>query len=667
MPYDQCESRLVSARAYARLSARATARPRLAVVGEFSSGKSTLLNLLLGREVLPTRTTATAAPAVWISHGTRRGYYIDAAGDQQPLPEDGIEAVPPGSRYIRLWLEADFLETCDILDLSGLADPGRTDDMTYQMLGHAHAVIWCTPATQAWRQSERAAWLAVPPRLRRHSLLAVTRMDKLRNDTDRERVMRRVSHEAAGLFSQFEPISALMALKALAENDAAAWDNSGIDALLEGITEQLSQIEAGRSALLRRYQPHPEGPEDQASEGLTPSSLMSAAAEEYGAEEYGAEEYGADEVLAFAPEAADEGEGPESEEKALLESLSRPAPLMLVTPFRPQPRPLSVTPESALEDRGSQDTASQDTVAQDMGPQDIGLADAAYPETDLREASFNDFRPGDSGLTEPAAFSRRAGGPTGTDQEPDLPDQPDAGCPPKGHDATLAPEAGGEIPSLLAQSAEEPEHPGPGEEDAGFDLSGFAERLNASSAAPPVSMTPASIETVSIEPVSMAAASAPPVSAPPVSATPVSAPSLPAPAPAPPELTLAAPPVPEVIAPALATPEVTKPAVIAAPVLADEAEAPSIAPAPPPAPVAETSEAARLPDIEAALQRVLSGYFPSRPPAPPAVPAAARAPHQTEIWAEIVSRAGPGAADPQIVAMIAELLARIFPAPKPPA
>ena len=64
MPYDQSESRLVSPAAFARLSARAHALPRLAVVGEFSSGKSTLLNLLLGGEILPTRTTATASPAV---------------------------------------------------------------------------------------------------------------------------------------------------------------------------------------------------------------------------------------------------------------------------------------------------------------------------------------------------------------------------------------------------------------------------------------------------------------------------------------------------------------------------------------------------------------------------------------------------------------------------
>lgn len=540
MPYDQSESRRVSPAAFARLTARATALPRLAVVGEFSSGKSTLLNLLLGHEVLPTRITATASPGVWISYGDRSGHYIDASGAEQPLPAGGIEAVPPDSRYIRLWLEADFLQQCDILDLSGLADPGRSDEMTYQMLGHAHAVIWCTPATQAWRQSERAAWLAVPPRLRSNSILAVTRMDKLRNDFDRERVMRRVGHEAAGLFSRFEPISALMALKALAENDAPAWEDSGIDSLMAGISEQLERLKARRAALMQRYQSDNAAQQPAAAGAAAP--LLTEAGESPPAERSGETILltwpDGDAALSAPPDDAEDN--PESEELALLESLSRPAPLMLVTPFRAHPRPAPLRPEAPLAP--ATDPAS--TSSPELSPARESAADWPGDAAGLGEAR--------SGATDEAA----------ADETPPAP-----------------------LP-LSAITASASAFSAPIEAELDFDLTAFAGRLSASALAPGA--------------------------------------MIPAPA------------------------------------------APILPPAEPPPAADRPAGPALIPDIEAALQRVLSCYFP--PPSPlsaaPASPAAQPpAPSDPRaIWRGIVARADPATAALPVVAMIDELLSGMFPA-----
>ena len=44
-------------------------KPRVALMGEFSAGKSTLTNMLLGESPVPTRVTATRLPPVWISYG----------------------------------------------------------------------------------------------------------------------------------------------------------------------------------------------------------------------------------------------------------------------------------------------------------------------------------------------------------------------------------------------------------------------------------------------------------------------------------------------------------------------------------------------------------------------------------------------------------------------
>jgi GTPase Era involved in 16S rRNA processing len=41
----------------------------VAILGEFSSGKSTLANVLLGRVSSPVRVTATQVPPIWYTHG----------------------------------------------------------------------------------------------------------------------------------------------------------------------------------------------------------------------------------------------------------------------------------------------------------------------------------------------------------------------------------------------------------------------------------------------------------------------------------------------------------------------------------------------------------------------------------------------------------------------
>ena len=50
-------------------------RPCVALMGEFSAGKSTLSNLLIGTEALPVNVTATQLPPVWLSRGTDAPYF----------------------------------------------------------------------------------------------------------------------------------------------------------------------------------------------------------------------------------------------------------------------------------------------------------------------------------------------------------------------------------------------------------------------------------------------------------------------------------------------------------------------------------------------------------------------------------------------------------------
>lgn len=177
-------------------------KPRLALMGEFSAGKSTLANLLTGGQHLPVQVTATQLPPVWISYGTSPAYRIDLEGKTIPVSLARLDDVPIAeTAYIRFFEQSDMLASCDIIDMPGISDPNMPAEIWQRVLPQADGVIWCTHATQAWRQSENAIWATMPPELQAHSLLLLTRIDKIISERDRDRIVKRVNKETAGLFA----------------------------------------------------------------------------------------------------------------------------------------------------------------------------------------------------------------------------------------------------------------------------------------------------------------------------------------------------------------------------------------------------------------------------------------------------------------------------------
>ncbi len=201
-------------------------KPRIALMGEFSAGKSTLSNLLLGARPLPEKVTATRLSPVWMSYGSEQPYRVDVDGTTEPVSIDMLETVPVDETHvIRLFMEADILDVIDLVDFPGISDPNMSSDVWERVLPEIDAVIWCTHATQAWRQSEAAVWEMMPDVVRENSILLITRYDKLTTDNDRRRVLRRVMRETDGLFGGTFPISLLQALEA--GDDYDRWDGSG--------------------------------------------------------------------------------------------------------------------------------------------------------------------------------------------------------------------------------------------------------------------------------------------------------------------------------------------------------------------------------------------------------------------------------------------------------
>ena len=201
-------------------------KPRLAIMGEFSAGKSTLSNLLLGARPLPEKVTATRLSPVWLSHGKAAPVAHHVDGSSAPVTGfDGLDV--DATRYVSMAIESPILEHCDLIDFPGISDPNMDSEVWERMLDEVDLVLWCTHATQAWRQSEDAAWALVPEAVQARSMLLVTRFDKLTTERDRTRVLARLSSETAGLFSGVYPLSLLAALEAAKKGDPEGWEASG--------------------------------------------------------------------------------------------------------------------------------------------------------------------------------------------------------------------------------------------------------------------------------------------------------------------------------------------------------------------------------------------------------------------------------------------------------
>lgn len=218
-----------------------TRKPRIAIMGEFSSGKSTLCNVLMGAKPLLEKVTATQLPPVWLSYGPDDAYTMGLDGHAYDLDLAELEQVSlETTEHIRIFMKSDILRYCDLIDMPGISDPSMSSEVWERMAHMADAVLWCTHATQAWRQSESGVWSTFPKEMQHNSLLLITRFDKLVNESDRSKVLKRVKQEVEGQFAEVYPVSLLQAMRA--GEDEEKWQSSGVDAFSNALFAIIHRI-----------------------------------------------------------------------------------------------------------------------------------------------------------------------------------------------------------------------------------------------------------------------------------------------------------------------------------------------------------------------------------------------------------------------------------------
>ena len=180
---------------------------RVAIVGEFKRGKSTLINALLGREVLPADVLPCSATLNRVTYGLTPSVKLlfkpDEAGDQreETIGIDELEAYVTKLTPESEEQAADIAEAvvqfpvrycrdkADIIDTPGLNDDSNMTDVTMAVLPTVDAAVLVILAQSPFSNYE-ADFLN---RLMTHDLgrvlFVVNRMDEIRRAKDKKRVV----------------------------------------------------------------------------------------------------------------------------------------------------------------------------------------------------------------------------------------------------------------------------------------------------------------------------------------------------------------------------------------------------------------------------------------------------------------------------------------------
>lgn len=215
----------------------------LAVLGQFKRGKSTLINALLGAEILPSGVLPVTLVPVFLRFGDRPELEIRFANGHSPecylinaLGEFVNEANNPENikqvKQVDLRYPADLLQNGIVLiDTPGVGSTRRHNtEMTLDFLPRCDAAIVVLSADPPITAAEIEFLQQLKPHIA-HFLFVLNKIDYLDNGSAGEAVRflyETLKHQAEINEPQILSVSARQGLQARLENDMGLWSRSGM-------------------------------------------------------------------------------------------------------------------------------------------------------------------------------------------------------------------------------------------------------------------------------------------------------------------------------------------------------------------------------------------------------------------------------------------------------
>ena len=219
----------------------------VAIVGQFSSGKSTFLNALLGNEILPSGLTPVTSKPTFIRYGTAPGLSVLYENGKQLYL--GVEEIGQfvdqrvfGDDVSRLCVYApsEILKLVNFVDTPGLNSLSKADTaVTHEVLKDVAGVIWLSLADNAARASEAAQIEEFLASGGKTAICLLNQKDKLSND-ELERLKNHVQTTYGRFFERIIAVSAKQAVTAQANGDAALLAESNFSEVISAVRELFS-------------------------------------------------------------------------------------------------------------------------------------------------------------------------------------------------------------------------------------------------------------------------------------------------------------------------------------------------------------------------------------------------------------------------------------------
>ncbi len=206
--------------AVSNLEARLKEPMKVAVTGQFSSGKSTFLNALLAKNILPTGITPVTSKVNYIRYGDElkiRVKYKDGRDEYHDIDaiskftdqRENVEDID----YLTLYSPLNLLRDIVFVDTPGLNSQAASDTQTtVKVLKEVDGIIWLTLIDNAGKMSETRILRKYLNEYKNKSLCVLNQKDKFTED-EVEETLRYVKETFKEFFSEVIAISAKQALK----------------------------------------------------------------------------------------------------------------------------------------------------------------------------------------------------------------------------------------------------------------------------------------------------------------------------------------------------------------------------------------------------------------------------------------------------------------------
>lgn len=228
-------------------------RFHLVVVGEFNHGKTTFVNALLGRQVLPVGVTPTTAVIHHIVYGDEpSAKLVKQNGEEQSIPFDDVRSFATGGSrsaedavsYLEVAYPAELLrERIVLVDTPGVNDLSLTRaEITYGYIPRADAVLFLLDAGQPMKESERQFLENQLIGKSRDKIVFVVAKSDIWSSDEKKEALEYVKSRLGALVKD-PPVFAVSAQASLGERA-----DSGIEELVGHLTRFLAE-ERGRILL----------------------------------------------------------------------------------------------------------------------------------------------------------------------------------------------------------------------------------------------------------------------------------------------------------------------------------------------------------------------------------------------------------------------------------